>query len=134
MSKEYKNPCKEKCLEHKYHCVKCNTAVSYSPANFASRPFDIPNQCENCERTFKPETPQYIEPSENKGDTISAKDFFTPKHTEWEEELSKICFMVDCSNKEIIRIEKELNNFIKSLLAKEREEAETRYGRWEACL
>ncbi len=53
MKNEYKEPCKEKCLEHKYHCVKCNTAVSYSPANFTSRPNDIPNFCEYC--TVKPQ-------------------------------------------------------------------------------
>lgn len=47
-TKEYQEPCLEGCLEHKYHCAKCNTAVSYSPQNFASRPQDIINQCLNC--------------------------------------------------------------------------------------
>lgn len=55
--KEYKQPCKEKCLEHKYHCVKCNTAVSYSPANYASRPQDIPNWCEYCHPDWSNPTP-----------------------------------------------------------------------------
>lgn len=57
MKNNEKSKCKINCLEHKYHCAKCNTPVSYSPANFASRPFDIPNQCENC-NPFEPETPQ----------------------------------------------------------------------------
>ncbi len=45
---EYKEPCQKGCLVHKYHCSVCNTAVSFSPANFASRLEDIPNQCEYC--------------------------------------------------------------------------------------
>lgn len=48
MNEEYKKPCDKGCLNHKYHCCKCNTAVSYSPANYASRPQDIPNWCEYC--------------------------------------------------------------------------------------
>ncbi len=51
-NKEYKEPCEydiKECLKgHKYHCGKCNTPISYSPANYASRPHDIPNQCEYC--------------------------------------------------------------------------------------
>lgn len=51
MSKENLKKCKEGCLEHKYHCAKCGTAVTYSPANYASRPEDIPNPCEFCFHT-----------------------------------------------------------------------------------
>ena len=122
--------------------------------------------------------PQYIEPSENKGDTISAKDFFTPKHTEedkydtnglpkfhalainqeitpkhtenWSEELiekfnkpnSNNCILGkyllnalkyyegsrEISNeKEDKKLNDWLISFIKSLLAKEREEAKKEY-------
>ena len=45
---EYKEPCPDGCTLHKYHCGVCHTAVSYSPANYASRPSDIPNICEYC--------------------------------------------------------------------------------------
>jgi len=40
--------CREGCLDHKYHCADCWGIISYSPANYASRPGDIPNPCENC--------------------------------------------------------------------------------------
>ncbi len=57
MNEEYKQPCKydiKDCPNHKYHCGKCNTGVSYSPANYASRPTDIPNQCEYCKKQPDP--------------------------------------------------------------------------------
>lgn len=44
----YKDPCVENCIRHPYHCAKCNTAAYYSPANNASRPFDIPSPCNRC--------------------------------------------------------------------------------------
>ena len=50
-----KKPCKmtpEYCSAHKYHCGKCNRPLTYSPANYASRPTDIPNPCENCFKEF----------------------------------------------------------------------------------
>ncbi len=47
-SQEYHNPCQKKCLQHKFHCVICNTACSFSPANYASRLEDIPNACNFC--------------------------------------------------------------------------------------
>lgn len=47
---DYQDPCWKGCHMHKYHCAKCNTAVSYSPANYASRPSDIPNQCLYCKK------------------------------------------------------------------------------------
>lgn len=63
MKKEYKKPCKKNCLEHKYHCAKCNTAISYSPANYASRLQDIPNPCAKCTPEFyKPLTPKSFIP------------------------------------------------------------------------
>ena len=40
--------CKKGCLEHRYHCAKCYFPLTYSPANYASRPEDIVNWCENC--------------------------------------------------------------------------------------
>lgn len=47
--KKYEIPaCKKDCVEHKYHCAKCDAPITYSPQNFASRPNDIPNRCENC--------------------------------------------------------------------------------------
>ena len=39
--------CESGCLKHKYHCAKCNAIITYSPANYASRPNDIPNPCPN---------------------------------------------------------------------------------------
>lgn len=50
---EYNTPCGRGCTNHKYHCAKCNTAVLYSPANFSSRPQDMPNLCNNCNFTGK---------------------------------------------------------------------------------
>lgn len=53
MEEEYTKPCDKDikdCTKHKYHCAKCNTAVSYSPANYASRPQDIPNWCLKCQK------------------------------------------------------------------------------------
>ncbi len=58
MNKEYQEPCEhdiKDCPKHKYHCGRCNTPISYSPANYCSRPEDIPNQCEYC----KVATPTY---------------------------------------------------------------------------
>ena len=43
-----KHNCPNGCIYHKYHCAKCLNPVSYSPANYASRPQDIPNPCEVC--------------------------------------------------------------------------------------
>ena len=40
--------CEKGCLKHKYHCGVCNSPLTYSPANYSSRPVDIPNPCENC--------------------------------------------------------------------------------------
>lgn len=53
---EQPEECKEGCLEHKYHCGDCNSPLSYSPANYASRPTDIPNPCEKC--VNKPQQPK----------------------------------------------------------------------------
>lgn len=57
--------CKKDCLEHKYHCGTCNRPLGYSPANYFSRPQDIPNICEYCfgkqEVIFH--TPEKEEPS-----------------------------------------------------------------------
>lgn len=39
--------CKENCLNHKLHCADCWAPITYSPANYASRPNDIPNPCPN---------------------------------------------------------------------------------------
>jgi hypothetical protein len=36
------------CSAHKYHCGTCNRPLTFSPANYASRPQDIPNPCEYC--------------------------------------------------------------------------------------
>ena len=49
---EYKDPCKKGCLNHRYHCGDCNRALSYSPANYCSRPADIPNPCPKCNAQF----------------------------------------------------------------------------------
>lgn len=59
---EYKLPCKIHCLDHKYHCAKCNTAMSYSPANYSSRMQDIPNMCLFCK--LNPPTPPQKESEE----------------------------------------------------------------------
>lgn len=46
---EYIEPCPKGCRNHKFHCGLCDTAVSYSPANYSSRLEDIPNSCQNCD-------------------------------------------------------------------------------------
>lgn len=55
-----KKPCEKGCLEHKYHCAECFYPMTFSPANFASRPHDIPNPCQNCmkNRESTPPTPE----------------------------------------------------------------------------
>ena len=41
-------PCIPICSAHKYHCNNCYRPLTFSPANYASRPQDIPNSCEYC--------------------------------------------------------------------------------------
>jgi len=40
--------CRKGCPLHKYHCGKCYKPLTFSPANYASRPHDIPNPCKRC--------------------------------------------------------------------------------------
>jgi hypothetical protein len=63
---EYKDPCKKGCLTHRYHCGDCNRALSYSPANYCSRPADIPNPCPKCNAQFYQACSPLQEPRENK--------------------------------------------------------------------
>jgi hypothetical protein len=53
--KEKAECCEKGCLKHKYHCGVCNFSLTYSPANYCSRPSDIPNPCENCKVEEKAE-------------------------------------------------------------------------------
>ena len=54
LAKTEKVECSKGCLKHKYHCGVCNAPLTYSPANYCSRPSDIPNECTNCHKV-KPE-------------------------------------------------------------------------------
>lgn len=77
---EYKDPCEPDCCKHKYHCGTCNTAVFYSPRNYASRPYDIPNICRVChpDNMTVTQTPVHIDKST------------PPEERDWKERFTKI--------------------------------------------
>ena len=66
--------CKKGCLEHKYHCGNCLQPLTYSPANYASRPQDIPNPCKNCNPEFY-EPIKLSQPIEPKFDQLDMEDY-----------------------------------------------------------
>ncbi len=132
---EYKEPCISSCLKHKYHCVKCGTAITYSPANHASRPYDIPNPCMYCDRLLSEikVTPLKIENGYADGGKVEV----APPTNDWEVEFDKQMYPWVAPFDKAMRFPKlmwEIKNFIRTLLKSKALEIEEEIKMTRLCL